>query len=222
MPKVSEAHLEARKEQIVSAAFRCFAQKGFHPTTMQDICSAAELSAGALYRYFKSKEEIIQNACGGAEAYDGAAMVEHALDEQGTADALEGLAHAFFARFEDPDAGVYNRATLQLWAEAAVNEQMSGVFHDRTNPLAVAFSRFVAEAQQRGDFSKNLDPEAVVAAIFALYDGFRVQKTFREEANTEQYRDVVVALLTGRFWTGDTTNRGTQDETRAASKGRER
>ena len=63
MPKVSEEHLEARKQQIVHAAFLCFSSKGFHPTMMQDICAEAELSAGAVHRYFSSKEAIIASAC---------------------------------------------------------------------------------------------------------------------------------------------------------------
>ncbi|GGK62441.1 TetR/AcrR family transcriptional regulator [Nocardia camponoti] len=59
MPKVSDEHLERRREQILDAAQRCFARKGFHDTSMQDIFSEAELSAGAVYRYFTSKNAII-------------------------------------------------------------------------------------------------------------------------------------------------------------------
>ena len=59
MPKVTQAHLEARRQQILDAAFGCFARQGFHQTTMQDICREAELSPGAVYRYFDSKEAII-------------------------------------------------------------------------------------------------------------------------------------------------------------------
>jgi hypothetical protein len=48
MPKVTEAHLEARRRQIVDAAAACFSQRGFHQTTMQDICKQAALSPGRL------------------------------------------------------------------------------------------------------------------------------------------------------------------------------
>lgn len=56
MPKVSDAHLEARREQILDAAEACFSREGFHQTSMQDICREAELSPGAVYRHFSSKE----------------------------------------------------------------------------------------------------------------------------------------------------------------------
>ena len=52
MPKVTEAHLEARRQQILDAASACFSRQGFHQTTMQGICREVDLSPGAVYRYF--------------------------------------------------------------------------------------------------------------------------------------------------------------------------
>ena len=60
MPKVAKEHGEARRRQIVDAAYRCFARRGFHQTTMRDIYQEAGLSPGAVYHYFASKDEIIQ------------------------------------------------------------------------------------------------------------------------------------------------------------------
>src|SRR3569833_792948 len=59
MPRVSDDHLERRRQQILDAARRCFLRKGFHLTSMQDVFAESGLSAGAVYRYFKSKNEII-------------------------------------------------------------------------------------------------------------------------------------------------------------------
>src|SRR5262245_19988937 len=59
MPKVTEEHVEARRRQILNDAMRCFAREGFHRTTMQDIFREADLSPGAVYSYFKGKDELI-------------------------------------------------------------------------------------------------------------------------------------------------------------------
>src|SRR5207247_9916699 len=59
MPKVSDAYLEARRAEILDAAWRCLADKGYHQTTMQDVCEESGLSYGAIYRYFASKEDIL-------------------------------------------------------------------------------------------------------------------------------------------------------------------
>jgi AcrR family transcriptional regulator len=37
MPKVTDAHRQARRQQILRAAFACFGREGFHATTVQDI-----------------------------------------------------------------------------------------------------------------------------------------------------------------------------------------
>ena len=60
MPKVSEAHLAARRQQILDAALACFDRDGFHGASMQDIFEESGMSAGAVYRYFSSKEDIVE------------------------------------------------------------------------------------------------------------------------------------------------------------------
>ena len=59
MPKVTDEHRESRREQILIAAWKCFARNGFHSTSMADVIAEADLSAGAVYLYFRSKDEII-------------------------------------------------------------------------------------------------------------------------------------------------------------------
>ena len=59
MPRRSEEYRARRREQIIEAAVNCFARRGLHHTTMADIIAEAGLSAGAVYCYFASKNEII-------------------------------------------------------------------------------------------------------------------------------------------------------------------
>jgi AcrR family transcriptional regulator len=58
--KISRKEREylARREEILSAAEKVFAAKGFFPTTMSDIAREAEFGTGTLYNYFKSKEDL--------------------------------------------------------------------------------------------------------------------------------------------------------------------
>lgn len=53
-----EREKEMRRNQIIAAAKRVIFIKGFNKTTMKDIAKEAELSPGALYLYFKNKEEL--------------------------------------------------------------------------------------------------------------------------------------------------------------------
>ncbi|MFF4857521.1 TetR/AcrR family transcriptional regulator [Streptomyces rubiginosohelvolus] len=52
------ARLNARRAQILDAATSVFARLGYHGARMDDIVQASGLSKGAIYWYFKSKEEI--------------------------------------------------------------------------------------------------------------------------------------------------------------------
>lgn len=73
MARVSQEHLDARRRQILDGAALCFARNGFHATSMQDVLKEVDLSAGAVYRYFSGKEELI------------AAIVTEVLQEVGDA-----------------------------------------------------------------------------------------------------------------------------------------
>nr|HET6901499.1 TetR/AcrR family transcriptional regulator [Ktedonobacteraceae bacterium] len=51
--------VEDRREQIIDAAMRVFAQKGFAKATNKDIAREAGITAGLIYHYFKSKEDLL-------------------------------------------------------------------------------------------------------------------------------------------------------------------
>ena len=59
MRRVNAQLQSDRRTEILDAAERCFARSGFHGASMQEICAEAGMSPGNLYRYFRSKEELI-------------------------------------------------------------------------------------------------------------------------------------------------------------------
>lgn len=54
-----ERQMEARLEQILDAAARLFAERGFHRTTTKDIAQAADVAEGTLYNYFETKNDLL-------------------------------------------------------------------------------------------------------------------------------------------------------------------
>lgn len=59
---VDPALQERRKAQIIKAATRLFARRGFQQTDLQDVADALKVGKGTLYRYFPSKRELFQGA----------------------------------------------------------------------------------------------------------------------------------------------------------------
>ncbi len=60
MPKVIPEYKEAAKIKIINATRKVFAEKGYHNATMADVAKEIGVSKGALYSYFKSKEELLK------------------------------------------------------------------------------------------------------------------------------------------------------------------
>src|ERR1051326_9396768 len=58
VPKISPAHEQQRRAQILNAAMTCFSRQGYHATSMDDVVRESGLSVGAIYSYFASKEDL--------------------------------------------------------------------------------------------------------------------------------------------------------------------
>jgi TetR/AcrR family transcriptional regulator, cholesterol catabolism regulator len=54
---------ERRRVEVVDAAARVFAERGFHATSMQDLTDATGLAAGGLYHYIGSKDQLLVAIC---------------------------------------------------------------------------------------------------------------------------------------------------------------
>ena len=61
---------DQQTQRILEAAKTCFVRSGFQGASMQQICAEAGMSPGALYRYFSSKEAIIEAICEADRAED--------------------------------------------------------------------------------------------------------------------------------------------------------
>lgn len=64
MPRTKEQFTEIRNqkiEMIENTAMKCFAEKGFHNTSISTIAKKAGISTGLTYNYFSSKEELLKS-----------------------------------------------------------------------------------------------------------------------------------------------------------------
>lgn len=52
-------HIATRRNQILDAAAKVFAEKGFHPTTIRDIAREAGIADGTIYNYFDNKTALL-------------------------------------------------------------------------------------------------------------------------------------------------------------------
>lgn len=214
MPKVTEAYLEARRQEILDAAIACFTRKGFHQTTMDDICREAGLSPGAIYRYFASKEEIIDAAVrdsshSGPES--GGDFVRWIEEEVARFDDFATLMNTFnrmsVRRYEKGSQAVEVEMNLRLrsWAEALQNPDIREEVQRRWEHRLRLFEKIVRRAQKLGQVNPDIDPGAAARFILALSEGFKLLWTVDADFDEWKWKfnEVEIALYTGNFWCGD-------------------
>lgn len=198
MPKVNEEYLDQRRQQIIDAAFRCFARKGFHQTTMRDIYAEAGLSAGAIYHYFKSKEEIIK-ASFIFDYQRGLPMFQQAAQDPDPLPAITRLIDFFFAGLESAAALGADRVNIQGWAEALINPQLLAPLRETLQAFVDELSKLVRRGQAMGVINSTLDPEAVGEVILSTYFGLYLQKAFHPELDVAKHKMAVLSLFDGSF-----------------------
>jgi len=85
-----------RRHEIIEAAMRVFARKGFWGTTVDDIAAEAEFSKGALYFYFKNKEEIFLSIVETALEQESNFLAEVLNEESKSIDKLSKIVQGYF------------------------------------------------------------------------------------------------------------------------------
>lgn len=198
-PRVSKEYKKTRREQIVEAAAECFARKGFHQTTMKDICKAASMSPGAVYRYFKGKEEIIK-ALAEAKLRHNLSLLAPAKERQDTFNALQELADVFFAMLEEPDKNLV-RLDIELYAEALRNKKILKVVRRNLDEHMAVLLDIVKTAQSRGNIADDLDPEALARVMISFFDGLALQRGIDPDADIWSYVSVIKTIMQRAIFT---------------------
>ncbi|HEX6739296.1 MAG TPA: TetR family transcriptional regulator [Vicinamibacteria bacterium] len=197
MPKVSDAHREARRRQILEAALTCFAREGFHRTSMSDIIRESGLSPGAIYRYFPAKEDLIEAMAAERFRQESAVLAETLSGEDARA-AIARFVRALFTWLGSADEERHQRMIPHVWAEALRNRRIAAIVHRgfaQRDALTAAFRRAIA----RGQLAADLDPDALSRLMLALVEGFILQRRWQPRLDMEAYAAAAAGLFDALF-----------------------
>jgi AcrR family transcriptional regulator len=174
MPKVSQEHRDARRDQILTAAKRCFLREGFQATSMQDLFAESGLSAGSFYRYFANKEDIIL-----AIAEQNLTMVTALIrevtaggPERGLGETLAGVLDTVQARNREDQLAA---TAILTWAEALRSPALHASFTDLMGRMRTDLAEVVAAQQAAGALPKDADATALAKLFMAVVPGALVQ-----------------------------------------------
>jgi AcrR family transcriptional regulator len=176
MPKVSQEHLDARRQQIVDAARARFASHGFARTSMTDLVAASGLSVGAIYRYFSSKDDIVTAICEQSSAV---------LPTDLTSDAVHGFLEHVRTMARDHD---HARLVAQIYAEAAISPPLATIVDQQLSRLRAAVAALLTDRPDE-------DAAGIAEAFVAVCNGYSQQLAVRGDLDPTPFSTALTRLV---------------------------
>src|SRR5581483_3962946 len=162
MPKVSEAHREERRRQILAGARRAFSAHGYFGTNVATLEAAIGLSRGAIFSYYPTKLDLFT-----ALAHEDRQRLGALWLEQG----YEGLVRHIGE--DDPEwIGVYLEVGRMLRTDPDLRERWATLSEDLQEQIV---ARYV-QMQEAGELRGDLSFEVVLRFLGVVLDGLVTQQ----------------------------------------------
>ena len=192
--EVRDLVVRARREQIVGAATRVFAEKGFRRATTREVARAAGISEGTIYNYFEGKDALLMAILDGLNE-----------TERRAADFEEGMASDFRGFFEQylrrrmsliwENREVFRVVLSEMMVNAELRERYLRHVVDPTMRIAEANFRSRMEQGEVRETDAPLAMRSVAGAVL----GVLVLGLLGDEeigSRSEEVPDVLAGLLT--------------------------
>jgi AcrR family transcriptional regulator len=166
MPK--KVDHDARREELVLAAWRVIAARGIDEVTIREIARESGYSSGVLAHYFENKDDLLAHALRLSHTrirkrYD--AEVETPIAE----DALKGILLDNLPLDEQRE--LETRIEMSFWARALRNEALHEIQEQESETLRELLRELVEKAKDDGAISTEHDMEDVIELLGAVIDG---------------------------------------------------
>ncbi len=191
---MSDSEKAGRRTDILAAAKKVFARKGYHATTIADIAKAAKLSYGSIYWYFDSKDALFHALM---EA-EGQALRDHVTEAmlttpaRGSPDAPFRAAVQTTFEFFEADRALVKLLFRDSYALGdRFEKHLFGIFEAFISDI----EKIVADAQQRG-LIIEAPPRMVACSVAALVGQIAHRRLVTDDGlSAEVTADFVVSLL---------------------------
>ena len=170
MPRVSAEHEQAVRSRILDAAIAVFGRLGYDRASIQDVVRESGLSVGAVYTYFKGKEDLFLEACA-CEAERETDRLRLRLSDMGSlSDRLKAAVDwgVDMALAELSTKG----AMIHAWARADTTPELRQLLKDRREESVMFARRLLGEAAADGELPSWIDLDALASAFITLTNGF--------------------------------------------------
>jgi AcrR family transcriptional regulator len=186
-----------RRQLILEAAERAFVRNGFHATTIQGIADEVAMSAGNLYRYFPSKEAIVEGLCERDQAELAQAFSELMADDRHIMEAVHyGLRKHVLDKSQEKA-----RLLIEIWAEAGRNPRVAAMTRAIDAEVLARLEKLIDAAKAGGAAAPELDSHFgarfFLTFVAGLFKRIALEADFDRKAETPMAIGVLKALFAG-------------------------
>ncbi|MFI7000364.1 TetR/AcrR family transcriptional regulator [Nocardia sp. NPDC050175] len=175
MPRISEELWAQRRRHVLTSAWSCFARNGFHATSMDQIVAATGLSTSAVYRYFASKDDLID-----ATADEALSLISGLFDELLAADptptpdqTVTALVAALHRRGQHEGYDL-SQLAMQAWTEALRRPHLHELVHNYYRATHANFAELARRWCVDGHLAATADTTAIATLLTTLMPGLIV------------------------------------------------
>lgn len=185
---------ERTREELVAAAARVFARRGYHQATVEEIAAEAGFSTGAVYSNFEGKEQLflaIADRRVQALVAEIAAVADAAEND---GDAAAEAADQFRVFLEaDPD---WPLLFYEFWSLSVRDPELQGELAKRRDAIRDALAGTLERVASELGFELRFPPAALATAIAASLNGLAFERAADPEALPDEvFAEFVTAVL---------------------------
>ncbi|MEH7436631.1 TetR/AcrR family transcriptional regulator [Neobacillus drentensis] len=181
-PIVSDSHKEKKKKEILASALVCFAKKGFQVATIDDIVGHSGISKGAIYNYFKSKDEIYLELMNTdtKETYE--SLVKDLETYDSAIEKIDFLFNLYLlVDFSDKDIKGKFIVHDEFKLHASRHTELAEKLTDRRNQYFVdLIAGIIKTGQESGEIKKDLHPEVIADLFWSMINGVTIQSVYTD------------------------------------------
>ncbi|MTC23970.1 MULTISPECIES: TetR/AcrR family transcriptional regulator [unclassified Providencia] len=156
--------------KLITAA-ACFAEKGFSATSVREISIRAGISKGAMYTYFKSKDDLIKAIVLEEQS---SALADHNAPSKGSY--FDHLCAQVTSCISDVGYPVTHQLWVEIMAESARNTELQKTYISSDTIMRQSIAGIIAEGIAAGEFRRDINLEEITIILFAFIDGLIARK----------------------------------------------
>jgi AcrR family transcriptional regulator len=183
-----------RRDLIIAAAERAFVRHGFHAATMQQVAEEAGMSAGNLYRYFPSKEALVEGLCS-CDQHERSAVFASLIGNGSIFAKLATMLREQVLAKPREKARMF----IEITAEAGRNPRIAAMSLAVSADARRGLAALLDAAKAKGEAAASMDSAFAAHVLVTLADGLFKRRALEPDFDADAEAAMALGVLRALF-----------------------